>query len=86
MFKKVFRKIKIISKIKILFNFPKKNDLVLYDEIHSSILTKITNRNFSIFKTRKLEIYFWIFIKQVILFDFRFHSYCINYIKFISQK
>jgi surface carbohydrate biosynthesis protein len=86
MFKKVIRKLKIISNIKILFNFPKKNDLLLYDEVHCSVLKKITNRNFNILKTRKLEIYFWIFIKQLIFFDFKFYSYCVNYIKFISPK
>lgn len=86
MFKKVIRKLKIISNIKILFNFPKKHDLLLYDEIHSSILRKIINRDFNILKTRKLEIYFWIFIKQLIFFDFKFYSYCVNYIKFISPK
>ena len=32
------------------------------------------------------EIYFWIFIKQICLFDFSFATYFKNYVKFTSTK
>ena len=86
MFQKFIKKIKKLYKIKIIFDLPKKNNLLLYDEIHSSVLRKIIKRDFNIFKTREIEIYFWIFIKQIIFFDFRFKTYSRNYIEYTSPK
>ena len=86
MFQKFIKKIKKIYKIKIIFDLPKKNNLLLYDEIHSLVLREIIKRDFNIFKTREIEIYFWIFIKQIIFFDFRFKTYSRNYIEYTSPK
>ena len=86
MFQIYIKKIKKLYQMKIFFDLPKKNDLLLYDEINSSILKEIIKKDFSIFKTRNLEIYFWIILKQLFFLDFRFSTYTKNYIKFISPK
>ncbi len=86
MLQKFIQKIKKFYRIKIIFHLPKKNNLLLYDEIHSSVLREIIKRDFNIFKTREIEIYFWIFIKQIIFLDFRFKTYSRNYIKYISPQ
>ena len=80
----------IIKFIKILISFkfdlPKKNNLLLYDEIHSDAFKKIINKNFNTLEIRKKKIYFWIYLKQIIFLDFTFKTYCKNYIKFTSPK
>lgn len=87
MFKNFFIKIKLFLRIKFRFDLPKKNSLLLFDEIHLSILKKIIKKEFNILKLRDdKEIYFFIFIKQIFLLDFTFKTYCINYIKFTSPK
>jgi surface carbohydrate biosynthesis protein len=76
-----------LCKIKFRFDFPLPEKILLFDESHSLILKEIIKKNFSILKVRdKKEIYFWIFLKQIIFFDFKFLTYCKNYIKFISPK
>tara|TARA_B110000037_G_scaffold222934_1_gene300614 strand:- start:2097 stop:3200 length:1104 start_codon:yes stop_codon:yes gene_type:complete len=80
------KKIKKLLKIKLLFNFPNKNSILLYDKIHSLILKETIKKDFNILKIRELEIYFWIFLKQIIFFDFKFSTYCKNYIKFTKPK
>ena len=86
MFKNFVKKIKKFYNIKFFFNFPSQKNILLYDEIHSLILKETINKDFNILKTRELEIYFWIFLKQIILFDFKFSTYCKNYIKFTKPK
>ena len=86
MFQKFFKNIKKIIKIKLLFQLPKKNFLLLYDELHSPTLKEIVKKNFNVLKTREIEIYFWIFLKQIIFLDFKFSTYCKNYIKYTSPK
>ena len=80
----------IIKFIKILISFkfdlPKKNNLLLYDEIHSDAFKKIINKNFNTLEIRQKKIYFWIYLKQIIFLDFTFKTYCKNYIKFTSPK
>ena len=49
MFQKFLTKIKKIIKIKLLFHFPSKNKILLYDEVHSSTLKEIIKRNFNNF-------------------------------------
>ena len=52
-----------------------------------NLLRKLLKKNFNILKVRsEKEIYFWIFFKQIIYFDFKFMTYCKNYIKFLSPK
>ena len=78
MIKKFFSRLKILSKIKFRFDFPSSKKISL---------KKIIKINFNILKVRdEKEIYFWIFLKQIIYFDFKFITYCKNYIKFISPK
>ena len=72
--------------MKFSFKLPKKKNILLYDEIHSLILKETIKKDFNILKTRNLEIYFWIFLKQIISFDFKFSTYCKNYIKFTKPK
>ena len=87
MIKKFFSILKILSKIKFRFDFPSSKKILLFDETHSISLKKIIKINFNILKVRdEKEIYFWIFLKQIIYFDFKFITYCKNYIKFISPK
>lgn len=87
MLKKTINLYKQIINIKLRFDLPIKKKIILFDNSHSEILKKIINDSFNILKVRDdKEIYFWIFIKQVIFFDFSFKTYCKNYIKFISPK
>jgi len=85
-FKILIKKIKKLWKIKFLFYLPKKKNILLYDEANSHILKEIIKKDFNIIKIREIEIYFWIFIKQIIFFDFSYTTYCKNYIKHISPK
>jgi hypothetical protein len=65
-----FKKIKSISKISFRFDTPKKYKLLLFDEIHLSVANKLFKKNFNILETRNKKIYFWIYLKQIIFFDF----------------
>ncbi len=86
MFKIFLKKSKKLFSMRFYFNLPEKKNILLYDELHSLILKETLKKDFNILKTRKLEIYFWIFLKQVIFFDFKFLTYCKNYIKFTKPK
>ena len=86
MFKNFVKKIKKFYNIKFFFNFPSQKNILLYDEIHSLILKETINKDFNILKIRDLEIYFWIFLKQIIFFDFKFYTYCKNYIRYTKPK
>lgn len=86
MFKVFLKKIKKLYTLRFYFNLPKKKKILLYDEIHSLILKETIKTDFNILKIRELEIYFWIFLKQIIFFDFKFSTYCKNYIKFTKPK
>jgi len=86
MLKNFFEISKKLFAMKFFFSLPKKKNILLYDEIHSLILKETIKKDFNILKTRKLEIYFWIFLKQIISFDFNFTTYCKNYIKFTKPK
>ena len=83
---KIINSIKLFFRIKFLFNLPKKNKILLYDEIHAAILKKIIKKDFNILNIRSKKIYFWIYLKQVIFFDFSFKTYSKNYIRFTSPK
>ena len=56
MFQKFIKKIKKLYKIKIIFDLPKKNNLLLYDEIHSSVLREIIKRDGSCDVCKAFEI------------------------------
>ena len=87
MIKKFIYKVQKLWKIKVRFNFPTPKKILLFDEADSLMLKKIIYNDFDILKVRDdKEIYFWIFLKQIMLFDFKFLTYCKNYIKFISPK
>ena len=88
MIKKIISIVHQISKTKFRFDFPLPKKILLFDEGHSLILMKIVKKkDVNILKVRdEKEIYFWIFLKQIIFFDFKFLTYCKNYIKFISPK
>ena len=87
MINKIITVFKKINKIKFRFDLPSPKKIVLFDESHSLILREIIKKDFCILKVRdEKEIYFWIYIKQIIFFDFKFLTYCENYIKFISPK
>lgn len=86
MIRTFLKKIKKLHTLKFFFYLPKRKSILLYDEIHSLILRETIKKDFNILKTRELEIYFWIFLKQIILFDFKFSTYCKNYIKFTKPK
>ena len=91
MIKKLLKKIlnicNQIYKVRLRFDLPIKNKILLFDETHSNTLREIVNKDFNILKVRsEKEVYFWILLRQVIIFDFKFVTYCENYIKFISPK
>jgi hypothetical protein len=86
----VFKKISYITKFllrtKFIFGLPKKNKILLFDEIHSLTFQQIIKKDFNILQVRKKKIFIWIFIKQVLVFDFKFTTYCKNYVQFTSPK
>ena len=87
MLKKTINLYKKIKKVKLRFDLPIKEEVLLYDELHSWILKETIKKKFNVLKVRdEKEIYFWIFLKQIILLDFKFITYSINYIKYISPK
>lgn len=76
-----------LYKIKLRFDFPIPKKIILFDESHSSIFKEIIKKDFCILKTRdQKEVYFWIYLKQIIFFDFTFLTYCKNYIRYVSPK
>jgi surface carbohydrate biosynthesis protein len=87
MIRKILNIIKIFYKIKLRFDLPASKKILLFDEVHSQILREIIKKDFNILKVRdEKEIYFWILIQQIIFFDFKFLTYCKNYIKYTSPK
>ena len=87
MLSEIVSRIKLLLRIKFSFDLPKKNNILLYDEVHASILREIIKKDFNILELREnKKIYFWIFLKQIFYFDFSFFTYSSNYIKFISQR
>jgi surface carbohydrate biosynthesis protein len=86
MFKSIINKINFLSNFSFCFDFPKKYKILLYDEVHSAILKEIIKKDFNILNIRSKKIYFWIYLKQIIFFDFSFKTYSKNYIKFTSPK
>jgi surface carbohydrate biosynthesis protein len=86
MITKIINTIKKFHKIKFRFDLPKSKKILLFDEIHSLFLKKIIRRDFNTLFVRKKEMYFWIYLKQIIHFDFTFKTYSNNYIKYTSPK
>ena len=88
MLKKIINLYNQFCGVKFRFGLPIKKKIILFDDHHSVVLREIIKEDFDILKVRDddKEIYFWIFIKQIIFFDFKFMTYCKNYIKFISPK
>ena len=86
MLNNIFNKINLFSRISFRFDLPIKTKILLYDEIHAHILRETIKRDFNILYLRKKKIYFWIYFKQIIFFDFTFKTYSKNFIKFISPK
>ena len=85
--KKIINLYNQFYKIKFRFDLPIKKKILLFDEAHSWAVREIIKKKFNILKVREeKEIYFWILIKQIIFFDFKFITYCKNYIKFVSPK
>ena len=82
----MFKFINKIKKINFRFDFPKTNSILQYDHHHSDILRKTLKKEINVLSRRKMEIYFWIFLKQVIFLDFSFLTYFKNYIKYTSTK
>ena len=81
--KKIIRK---FYNVKVVFNLPKKKDILLYDKSHSLTLKEIIKKDFNIIDIHKIEIYFWIFLKQIFLFDFTLTTYYKNYISYTTPK
>lgn len=86
MLRKLSNKLVSLMELRFRFKYPKKNKILLYDEIHAPILKEIIKKNFNILELRKKRIYFWIYVKQIIFLDFSFKTYSINYIKYTSPK
>ena len=87
MIKQILNIKKKFNKISLRFDLPNSKKILKFDATHSQKLNQIIKKDFNILKVRdEKEIYFWIFIKQIIFFDFRFLTYCKNYIKYTSPK
>ena len=59
-----------IPKINFRFDLPKKNKLLLYDEVHSHILKEIIKTNFNILELRKKKNLFLDIFKADFFFRF----------------
>lgn len=75
-----------LLKVTFRFDLPKKNKLLLYDEIHWQSLKEIIKIEFNILELRKKRIFFWIYLKQLFFLDISFKTYSINYIKYTAPK
>lgn len=82
----VTEKIKTLYNLRIRFDFPKSKQILQLDEYFSDTLKKTIKKDFNVIPQRKREVYFWILIKQIIFFDFKFSTYLKNFIKFTSTK
>lgn len=82
----IINQIKKLTNIRVRFDFPKSNKILKYNEGGIDLLKRTIKRDFNIMPTVKKEIYFWIFIRQIIFFDFSFETYFKNFIKFTSTK
>ncbi len=82
----IINKIKKIYNIKFRFDLPKPKKILQFDELNSHLLKKAIRKDFNILPRHVPELYFWIFLKQIVFFDFRFITYFKNYIKFTSPK
>ena len=82
----VINKIKKLYDLSFRFDFPKSKKILQYDEHNSESLKRAIKMDFDVMPRRKPVIYFWIFIKQIIFFDFSFNTYFKNYVKFTSAK
>ena len=69
------------------FRFPKKNNVLLYDD-HGIVLMKMlfSNNNFSILNTRKEIINLPILIICLLNFKFKLDDYFFYYIKYVDPK
>lgn len=86
MLSNIIKQIGSLGNIKFRFDLPKSNQILQLDEHSSESLKKAIKRDFNILSQRTKEIYFWILVKQVIFFDFRFSTYLKNFIKYTSTK
>jgi len=83
---KILKFSKLFFNLKFRFDLPKKNKILLFDEIHADALKIIFKKDFNILGVREKNIYFWIYLKQIIMLNFKFETYCINYIKYTSPN
>ncbi len=86
MINRILNKIKRFKEIKFRFDLPPKKKIIQYDELNSKILKIMIKKDFNIIPRHEPVVYFWIFLKQIIFFDFKFKTYFKNYIKFTSAK
>ncbi len=86
MFKNLIIKYKNFNNIKFRFDLPPKKKIIQYDELHFLVFKKIFKVDFNVIPTRKKDIYFWIFLKQILYFDFTFKTYITNFAKFTQAK
>lgn len=84
--RKFINRIKKIASIRIRFDLPESKKILKFDEGNIELLKKSIKYDFNVMPIRKLEVYFWIYIRQILLFDFSFSTYFKNYVKFTSTK
>ena len=85
MFNNIINRIQILSKIRFRFDLPKPREILQLDELYSDSLRKAIKMDFNVISQRKREIYFWIFIRQIIFFDFKSSTYLKNFTKFVQD-
>ena len=56
MLRKISNKLVSLLELRFRFNYPKKNKILLYDDIHAPILKEIIKKNFNILELRKKRI------------------------------
>jgi surface carbohydrate biosynthesis protein len=82
----IINQIKNLINVSVRFDFPEPKKILKYNEGGINLLKRTIKRDFNIMPTFKKKIYFWIFIRQIIFFDFSFSTYFKNYVKFTSAK
>ena len=68
----IINQIKNLINVSVRFDFPEPKKILKYNEGGINLLKRTIKRDFNIMPTVKKEIYFWIFIRQIIFFDFSF--------------
>ena len=89
MFHRIIKKISYFINSKKLWTLPKKNNLLIIDNIGSDKISKciLGHQNFTILHTRS-EVYYWpiIFLSIIYFLKYNFNCYKVAFIKYVKPS